>query len=350
MPVELPSPTSNLRKRKPTGSDKFEQPQIKPVSIKTPAVTQKIERTPKQNQIQEIETAEFSSDRETNKMSMLRVLNKLLRHDRITDTDLIEFTQPDLEILKSIVKRKYKINIAQKDIDDKKSLAELLNQLDDKQKAVKRSEENNKLAFKRAIKFLINHYKKTHAAEVKDLKKKEYETLICREFFSGIALPEVKKRKAAQIDDFMPPMTPSGKNTKKTAGLNDEKLRRFVINPNTINAKYIKFVFGSKEFKSFFEDFIKNSFFEDYRRSRTSKLTKIIETVYGFFQKKGKNPQQMSNAKEYIEKNAKFKLPWTDKELKTCVDSTKSFIQRVNHRAHKQAEAEAQALLKKSRS
>lgn len=283
-------------------------------------------------------------------MSMLRVLNKLLRHDKIVETDLVDFTQPDIEILKSIVKRKYKVNIAQKDLEDRKALADLLNQLDDKQKAVKRSEENNKLAFKRAIKFLINHFKKTHSAEVKDLKKKEYETLICKRYFSGIPLPEVKKRKAAPNDDPITPATPSGKNSKKGGVVNDEKLRRFVINPNTINAKYIKFVFGSQDFKAFFEDFIHNNFFEDYRRSRTSKLTKIIETVYGFFQKKAKNPQQMSNAKEYIEKNAKFKLPWTDKELKMCVDSTKSFIQRVNHRAIKQAEAEASSNQKKGRS
>lgn len=196
-PLEAPSPTSNLRKRKPTGSDKFEQPQIKPAPIKTPSVVQKIEKTPKQNPVREIEANEFTSDREANKMSMLRVLNKLLRHDIISDIDLAEFAQPDIEILRSIVKRKYKVNIAQKDADDRKILSDLLNQLDDKQKAVKRSEENNKLAFKRAIKFLINQYKKTHSTEVKDLKKKEYETLICKEYFSGILLPEVKKRKIA---------------------------------------------------------------------------------------------------------------------------------------------------------
>lgn len=102
-----------------------------------------------------------------------------------------------------------------------------------------------------------------------------------------------------------------------------------MINPNTINAKYIRFVFKSVAFKEFFDDFVANHFIADYRKNRPNKVRKIIDAVYANLSTKKAKQFQIQNATDYIEKNPKFKLPWSDKELQVCVQSTKEFIQRV---------------------
>ena len=204
--------------------------------------------------------------------------------------------------------------------------------MDNKQKGQKRSEENNKLVFKRAIKNLIVAYKNAHYHDMKDMKKKEYETVIVRYYFGGIPLPETKKRKNIDCKDEedRKPSDRSPINSRVPSGpKGDEKLRRFVINPNTINAKYIRFVFRSQAFKDFFDDFLNNIFIADYRWNRPNKIRKIIEAVYANFNQKKARQFQIQNAKDYIEKNPKFKLPWSEKELEMCIKSTREFILRV---------------------
>ena len=119
--------------------------------------------------------------------------------------------------------------------------------------------------------------------------------------------------------------------TRLVKTINAEKLRSFVINPNTINAKYINFVFSSIEFKSFFQSYIDEHFVLDYRRKREHKIKKIIQSVYSSI---SYNASQISKeTKDRIEKNAKFKLPWANFELIKCIESTKAFIDRVSKKA-----------------
>jgi hypothetical protein len=115
-----------------------------------------------------------------------------------------------------------------------------------------------------------------------------------------------------------------------------------VINPNTINGKYINFVFGSREFKHFFHSYIDQHFVQDYQRKREHKIKKIIQYVYSTV-----NPQAAQlgkDTRERIEKNAKFKLPWANFELTKCIESTKAFIERVSKKANRDhASAESTA-------
>lgn len=320
--TEALSPITNLRKRRPPGLDKIDIKNSPPKPLKSlkSASVVAADRTPKERDAESASGDEFEDDDtkelalEPHKQAMLRLLMKTLYHDKIDNSDLEKLGTVDLEILRSIVKRKYKININVKDLDDRKKLLSILNTLDESQKTEKRSEENNKLVFKRAIKFMINK-KKSDNASLKEMKKKEYETTICNDYFSGIPLPQVKKRKQPANEDNSLP--------------SDERLRRFVINPNTINAKYIRFVYSSAAFKTFFEDFLERLFIQDYQRARKAKVLKVIETVYSFLTQKKAKHFQVQSAKDYIEKNAKFKLPWTDKELRECLKSTKEFIGRV---------------------
>lgn len=259
--------------------------------------------------------------------ALIHTMLILFRSEDLKPSDIEIFTSVELDLLQSIVKRKYKINIPSKDLEDKKKLLVVLNNLNKNSKAEKRSEENNKLVFKRALKYLISTYKIFHADEVKDKKKKQYEGLICKKYFGDIPIPEPKKKAKDNKTS-----TKRAQNQAKTL---EDKLRQFVINPNTINAKYIRFVFKSTSFKSFFEDFVKNHFINDYGRSRPSKILKIVDTIYTEYADKKAKPFKRDAAKKYIEQNAKFKLPWSDTELEICIKSTQEFIQRVFKREAK---------------
>ena len=118
--------SSNLRKRRPEASDKFEQPLIKPRTPRSNFVTEK--------QIEEIkpviEENIDTSALDPNKHAMLMVIKKLLMQAPIVQRDLEFFAQIDFEILKSIVKRKYKVSIQPKDLEDQKKLISILNNLD----------------------------------------------------------------------------------------------------------------------------------------------------------------------------------------------------------------------------
>lgn len=318
--AEPTSTSTNLRKRKPSGLDKIEIP---PPKLRPPKpISVKIEDE-ESEEIANIET-ELSKEQQP----ILALLVKILKHESILSTDLESITQVDREVIRSIVKRKYGLNL--KDTEDNSNLANELNTLDKRQKGQKRSEENNKLVFKRAIKNLIISYKTGHHQQMKDMKKKEYETIIVKEYFGGIALPESKRRKEKENETEDPKRISEKSPQRLPAGpKGDEKLRRFVINPNTINAKYIRFVFKSSAFKKFFDDFVDNHFIADYRKHRPNKIRKIIDAVYANFNSKKPRQFQIQNAKDYIEKNPKFKLPWSDKELEICITSTKDFITRV---------------------
>jgi len=316
------SPSSNLRKRKPCEVDKLENAQIK----KKESPIKETTKTQETEEDSEDELEAFDAELPPNQQRMLCLLVRMLKHDTIEESDLEDLTAIDLEVVRSIVKRKYGVNINPKDFDDKKKLLAELNSLDAKQKGQKRSEENNKLVFKRAVKRLISKYKADNQDRVKDMKKKDYETLIVRYYFGGIPLPEVKKRadkdKGTEVKDKSPRPLSSGPK-------GDEKIRRFVINPNTINAKYIRFVFKSPAFKDFFDDFVANHFIADYKRQRPNKIRKILDAVYSNLSQKKPTQLHIQNAKAYIEKNPKFKLPWSDKELEACIKSTNEFIVRV---------------------
>lgn len=328
----FPTPmTTSLRKRKPIPVDKIDipLPQLRPK--KQPPKSANTHHSDEDSH----SGHEFETELPPERQAMLSLLVKIMKHDIVHLNDLEGFSPVDLEILRSIVKRKYGININPRDFDDKKKLILELNSLDNKQKGAKRSEENNKLVFKRAIKALISSYKNLNYQEMKDMKKKEYECIIVRHFFGGIPIPESRKKNSETKDNEKKPYDRSSHMEQKYGAppppgiKGDEKIRRFVINPNTINSKYIRFVFKSVAFKEFFDDFVTNHFIADYRKNRPNKIRKIIESVYADLSSKKAKQFQVQNATNYIEKNPKFKLPWSDKELQKCIKSTQEFIQRV---------------------
>lgn len=284
------------------------------------------------------------ADLPPNQQRLVILLDKILAHKTVHENDLENFSQDDLALLRAIVHRKYKITLTNQDIKNLKSTVNLLNKADNLQTESKRSEENNKLVFKRALKYLINDYRQKHSKEVRHLKKKEYEALICKEYFSSIPLPEPKKSKSKK----QAPETPRGLGKRGSIKKSDgslrpeDKIRAFVINPNTINARYINFVFTSEEFRTFFYEFVERHLLADYGGARTNKLVKIVQHVY-----EKRDQESLRQAQEYIEHNAKFKIPWSDHELRTATKSACEFIARVQKK--QQAAKQTKALRPPSR-
>ena len=302
--------------------------------------------------IAELQTLDGGNHLEANRFGVIRLLMKLQMTEKLFIPDIAFLTDLDMCILSSIVKRKYGININPKDFDDKKKLLAELNSLECQKKNEKRLEENYKLVFKRALKKLVRKYKKENNQVVipGSSRKKYYETMACKQYFSMDEMPQDFMEQEKQAFEAKQEKKMLGKRKKQTttkAGIpqsneslpheltyEDEALRKFVVNPTTVNSRFIHFLFKSPPFKDFFDDFVANHFIADYRKTRATKMLKIVDSLYSKLDMEGTNPpesheQQIEELKSYIEKNAKFKLPWTETELRACISSTSSAILKL---------------------
>ena len=98
------------------------------------------------------------------------------------------------------------------------------------------------------------------------------------------------------------------------------------MNPNTITIQYIHFVFSSPDYKTSFDEFnVQGILIKHYQSDREIKLKKILQTVYTLLENSG----DISVVKNYIEKNPKFKMPWSNGELLKCSECTQVYISRA---------------------
>ena len=59
-------------------------------------------------------------------------------------------------------------------------------------------------------------------------------------------------------------------------------------------------------------------------------MLRIIDSLYAWFDNEPCDlVTTVENLKTYIEKNPKFKLPWTESELKACIGCTTTSILRL---------------------
>ena len=91
-----------------------------------------------------------------------------------------------------------------------------------------------------------------------------------------------------------------------------------LFNPKTINSRYIRKISRSEKFISDLMLYIHRSFLDDYCRTREFKISKVLEKCYEHLESKKDGKKKVV---EYIEINAKCKLPWTDRELKKAQES-----------------------------
>jgi hypothetical protein len=231
----------------------------------------------------------------------LLVLMMMLFEGSDLTLDLIEsLSREEKYILSSLVLRKF--NIKMQPTASSSQIVHSINSQRELSKA-KRLEENYKLVFKKALKFLLKKFKKTN--DIRG-KKCELELQFYKFYFE-----EVFKRD--RLEEEMG-INNDGKNFKGQT----------LFNPKTINSRYVSNIMKSQIFQSHFEDFLENQFITDYNKTREFKIQKVVEKCYECYNKK--KGGGFEEVQRYIEQNPKCKLPWSNNELVSARESVKQLL------------------------
>ena len=84
-----------------------------------------------------------------------------------------------------------------------------------------------------------------------------------------------------------------------------------------VNKSYISTLMKSKLFEKDFREFLTGGFLQRYEEMRQKKVSKIVQKCNSLIKVKKQGRQLVQ---EYLEKNGKCKLPWTDEEVSTAVN------------------------------
>ena len=216
------------------------------------------------------------------------LLKKHFKGQDISDKD-VKITNVEMSILKSIIQRKYKskVNLNTKNF----LLRDKLNSIN-KLGTNKRPEENYKFVFKRCLKHMKDNLR---ISTDKKHKKKEQERQFYEHYFKRIAEAE-----GLSIQQFFHP-----KNSKS----------KYKDAPKTINADYIANISKSAEFVHDFLDYMHNSLKVDYEKTIDTKIDGLIKKWNDMYEQSTDREHVIEEICEYIEKNKKCKLPWSEKEI-----------------------------------
>lgn len=234
------------------------------------------------------------------KNKLLSLMMSLFRGHDLKQEQIDALTKEEKYILSSLVLRKFNIKI------NPTASNQMILQAINSQRQLsknKRLEENYKLVFKKALKYLLRKFKKYN--EVKG-KKNDLEQQFYKFYFE-----EVFKEQGIELEMGIDPLS------KTFKGQN-------LFNPKTINSRYVTNIMKSELFKAHFQDFLENQFVTDYNKSREFKIQKVVEKCYECFgKKKGGGFEEVQR---YIEQNPKCKLPWSDNELVSARESVKQLL------------------------
>jgi DNA-dependent RNA polymerase auxiliary subunit epsilon len=279
----------NLQKRKPTRS--VDLGDLK--TINNPYVEAKVDTAGATRKAKEAPV--------NNKNKLLDLMMRLFQGEPLYEDHIDRLSIDEKYILSSLVKRKFGISVLVKETNRK--IADIINVQKELAKS-KRLEENYKLVFKKALKYLMKKFKK-----VGDVKAKKTE--LEHQFYSSY-FEEVFRRENLEGEMGI---RYEGKAFKGQA----------LFNPKTINTKYVSNIMKSNKFHTDFTDFLEHHFLDDYKKTRQFKIQKVVEKCYECFGKK-KGSGGFDEVQKYIEQNPKCKLPWSDIELVHARDSVKMLL------------------------
>lgn len=238
--------------------------------------------------------------------NLLDFLKKHFKGRKVDEKDLT-FHNHEMDVLKSIISRKYKgkINIDVKSFFLKDKLSEI-----EKLESFKRPEENYKFVFKRCIKYLKDRLK---AFEGKQLKKKEFDSYFYEYYFS-----EACKLYNFTIDQVQNPCNSKGVKTKL----------------KTVNTEYISHMIKSEKFTKDFNDYMYGNLQIDYELTIDSKIDALVRRWDDLFNKHEEKPKALEEIIEYVLKNKKCKLPWTGKEIADAIRCVKITFEECSISKH----------------
>lgn len=190
--------------------------------------------------------------------------------------------------------------------------------------AVKRPEENYKYIFKKCLKKLKCRFAET--SEVRGCKKEELE----RRFY-GHYFGEIAKKEGLMLESFYQPRNP--KAVKSDASPSSRQLRKAEQVsakdiPKTISAKYIQTISKSKQFLKDFHDHLDKSLLQDYLKSIDRKIAGMFADWQGVVNKGQMTTVEVKEVCEKIEKNTKFKMPWTVLEVRGAIGAVQQLFRK----------------------
>lgn len=229
---------------------------------------------------------------------LLNLLKKHFKGLRIDEKDMM-LSKYELEVLKSILARKYKdqVNTEITSVFLKEKLDEI-----DNLESNKRPEENYKFIFKRCIKFMKERLK---VFENKKMKKKEFDDFFYTYYFS-----ELCTRSNLKMDQFRHPQY-----TKKASKA-----------PKTVNMEYMFNTLKSEKFNRDFVEYLKNYLKVDYEFTIDSKIEGLVKKWDKQFAAAESKETVVKEIVTYVLKNTKCKLPWTIKEIEIALSAVNNLI------------------------
>ena len=240
---------------------------------------------------------------EEEKDRLLLIMMQLFQGKDLEVDTLTELNKEQRFTLGSLVLRKFGIKV--NPMCGSATVAETINSQRDNSRT-KRLEENYKLVFKKALKYLLRKYKRVNTIKG---KKSELEHQFYKFYFEALFKKEgIDKELDIRIDG--------------RGNFNGHSL----FNPKTINSKYVISIMKSQTFYDHFLDFLENCFVADYNRTREFKIQKVIEKCNECFASKKGTASGYEEVKNYVEKNPKCKLPWSDAELESAKESVRQLL------------------------
>ena len=244
-----------------------------------------------------------------NFLILMKIMMTVFEGKEISDSCLLFATESELSLLSSFVQKKCKV--AFEPADSKQKIAELINSHKTAYKH-KRNEENYKLVFKKAIKFMTKKLK----ADLPEIARDRTKLLLA--FYHKYFKREFEKAGIEKSLDL------HVSNKDKLA----ENFCSKIYNPKTVNPKYISTVAHSKTFIEDIVTYLNNSFFPEYTKSRYYKLERILNSCKDTI---GCSQENILRLKQNIQNNPRFKLPWYDDELKKAMVCVKNYLEMRCH-------------------
>lgn len=232
-------------------------------------------------------------NRDNERLGLKKVLMLIYDKTDILVKDLVNINDSEKEMLKSLLKRKFSLEIEAENFTS--SVLTKINHYKNNSKT-KRFEENYKLVFKRVYKYLIKKFAKDH--KLKCRKSEQQKRFFDYYFNKGISSACLKLEGG---NDCSP-----DKETERF-------MEYFELNPSTITDNYVEKIISSDKYMRAFEEYLNNDFIKDYMKKIESKISKIVENCLEIYKNEG-----LTKVKENIEKNRKYKMPWTIGELETA--------------------------------
>ena len=252
---------------------------------------------------------------------LMKILTVIFEGKSVTPSDIAHLKSEELIILSCLLYKKCKIVFSQTDHSDK--IAELINSHKTAYKH-KRNEENYKLVFKKAIKYLARKLKQEDAGSQSKEKNRAVWSFFVKYFH-----PYLSKDIASRILGLEPPVTAEEwKRLEVFKQAKDSKVldafAAIVYNPKTVNPKYISSVSQSKKFLDEVIAYLNTSFLREYRKSRYSKIERILGHCRQILRECAND---LSKSRDKIDKNPRFKLPWYDHELDKAMRGVASYLE-----------------------